>query len=95
MTKKELIAQIALDAGVSLAAATRMFESMIFNITRTLKRGEMVQITNFGAFSAVKREGRMVVNPRTQQPMKIKAHKAVKFTPGKKLKADIGCKVRR
>ena len=90
MNKTELVERIAHDADVSVAAASRMLESFIASVTQTIKRGGVVQIKDFGAFSAAKRAGRMVVNPRTGVPMKIKAHKSPKFSPGKKLKASIG-----
>jgi DNA-binding protein HU-beta len=45
-----------------------------------------VSLLGFGSFSVVKRKARTGLNPKTKEPMKIKASKAPKFKPGKALK---------
>lgn len=86
MNKTELIEYIARDSGTSLAAAGRMLNSAICAITGNLKRGGSVQITGFGTFRTAKRAARTGRNPRTGDPLKIRAAKVPKFTPGKALK---------
>ncbi len=49
----------------------------------------MINIKNFGTFSAVKRGERKGYNPRTGEPIIIEAHKAVHFKPGKAFKEAV------
>jgi len=86
MNKTELTERIARDCNVSLAAASRMLESALANITHQLKRGGAVQLTGFGTFRTARRAARIGRNPRTGEALKIRAAKVPKFAPGKALK---------
>jgi DNA-binding protein HU-beta len=55
-------------------------------ITAALKKGDSVTLVGFGTFKVAKRAARTGRNPQTGKPLKIKAKKVPKFTPGKKLK---------
>jgi DNA-binding protein HU-beta len=92
MNKSQLIDAVAKDAGLSKADSSRAIESMIDHVSRTLKKGEEVALTGFGKFSVVHRAARQGVNPRTGEPVKIKASKAPKFSPGASLKAAVSGK---
>jgi nucleoid DNA-binding protein len=89
MNKSQLIDEIAKDAGLTKADASRAVDSLLDTVTRTLKKGEEVAITGFGKFSVVKRAPREGVNPRTGERVKIKASKAPKFSAGAALKQAI------
>ncbi|HSZ06057.1 MAG TPA: HU family DNA-binding protein [Solirubrobacteraceae bacterium] len=89
MNKSQLIDEIAKDAGLTKADASRAVDSLLDTVTRTLKKGEEVAITGFGKFSVVKRAARQGVNPRTGERVKIKASKAPKFSAGAALKQAI------
>ena len=89
MNKSQLIDAIAKDSDLTKADASRAMESMIHNVSRTLKKGEDVTITGFGKFSVAQRAARQGVNPRTGEPVKIKASKAPKFSPGAQLKQAV------
>ena len=86
MNKTELIQHIAMEAGISKDAAGRALDAALHAIQRRLQQGREVQIIGFGKFSAVKRAARTGVNPRTGEPLKIKARKVPKFTPGQRLR---------
>ena len=86
MNKSELIDAIAKHADISKAAATRALEAVIGGVKTTLKKGGSVSIVGFGTFAVTKRAGRTGRNPRTGDPIKIKAAKVPKFRPGKGLK---------
>jgi DNA-binding protein HU-beta len=58
-------------------------------ITKALKKGEDVTLTDFETLKVVKRKARKGRNPRTGEELKIKASKAPKFTAGKGLKAAV------
>ena len=87
MTKAELIDKMAGDAGISKAAANKALNSFIDSVTKTLKKKDgKVVLVGFGTFSKGQRKARKGRNPRTGEPIKIKASKTVKFKAGKKLK---------
>lgn len=86
MTKSELIECIANDADISKAAANRVLESVMGAITKSLKKGNAVQLVGFGSFGVSKRAARTGRNPRTGETLEIKASNVPKFTPSKTLK---------
>ena len=83
MNKADLIKTIAGDADLTKAQATAALDAFIDGVTKSLKAGEGVTLVGFGSFSVAKREARQGRNPRTGEPMTIKASKTVKFKPGK------------
>jgi len=89
MNKSQLIEAVAADSGLTKADAGRAIDSFVGTVSKTLKKGDEVAITGFGKFSVVKRAARKGVNPRTGEPVKIKASKAPKFTSGATLKATV------
>ncbi len=86
MNKTELIEQMADKAGISKAAAGAALEAATEAIKATLKKGDAVTLVGFGSFSVTKRAARTGRNPKTGEPLKIKARKSPKFTAGKGLK---------
>jgi len=90
MTKAQLIDSISKDAGVTKVAADAALNSFMKNVTKALKKKDgRVTLVGFGTFSKVRRKARKGRNPQTGDPIKIKAHNVVKFSPGKKLKDAI------
>ena len=75
MNKSELIDIVAEGADISKAAATRAVDSVIDGITETLVKGDQVTLVGFGTFSVKDRAARMGRNPRTGEPIQIKASK--------------------
>src|SRR5689334_24711984 len=86
MNKQELIGHVADRSGLSRNDATRAVETMLEVITSTLKRGDEVRLVGFGNFSVTRRKASTGRNPRTGEPMQIKATSQPKFRPGKVLK---------
>ena len=86
MNKSELIENIAINADISKASATRALDAMIDIIKQTLKENQSVTLVGFGTFSIGKRAARTGSNPRTGAAIHIKASKVPKFKPGKALK---------
>src|SRR3954465_15402927 len=86
MNKQELIGHVADRSGLSRNDAIRAVETMLEVITSTLKRGDEVRLGGFGNFSVTRRKASIGRNPRTGEPMQIKASSQPKFRPGKVLK---------
>jgi DNA-binding protein HU-beta len=89
VNKSDLIDAIADGAEISKAAAGRALDAAVDAITAALKKGDTVTIVGFGTFSVGKRGARTGRNPRTGDPIKIKASKTAKFKAGKGLKDGI------
>ena len=86
MNKQELIGHVADRAGLSRNDASRAIETMLDVVTSALKRGDEVRLVGFGNFSVTRRKASTGRNPRTGEPMTIKASTQPKFKAGKGLK---------
>jgi DNA-binding protein HU-beta len=86
MNKQDLIGQIADRAGLSRSDSSRAVETMLEVITSALKRGDEVRLVGFGNFTVTRRKASVGRNPRTGEPMQIKASSQPKFRPGRILK---------
>ncbi|MGL4208143.1 MAG: HU family DNA-binding protein [Candidatus Adiutrix sp.] len=86
MTKAELIARLAEETGLTKAASKTVLDTLILQITKTLKKEGRLALFGLGIFEVVKRKKRIARNPRTKEPAIVKAHKAVKFRVSKSLK---------
>lgn len=86
MNKQDLIGQVADRAGLNRSDSSRAVETMLEVITSALKRGDEVRLVGFGNFSVTRRKASVGRNPRTGEPMQIKASSQPKFRPGRILK---------
>jgi DNA-binding protein HU-beta len=86
MNKQELISVVADQTGLARTDASRAVESMLDTIGAELKKGNEVRLVGFGSFSVTTRKASVGRNPRTGEPMSIKATSQPKFRPGKGLK---------
>ena len=86
MNKNELVAAVAEVSGLSRSDATKAVEGVFDTITSALAGGEEVRLVGFGTFSVAKRKASVGRNPRTGEPMNIKASSQPKFKAGKGLK---------
>lgn len=86
MNKQELIGSVAEATGLARAEAGRAVEAVFDAITNALKSGDEVRLVGFGTFAATKRAASTGRNPRTGEPMDIKASVQPKFKAGKGLK---------
>jgi DNA-binding protein HU-beta len=91
MNKQQLIEWIQKDGSVgeTKAAAERALNAVLNGIQYGLKKDKNVALVGFGSFTVRKRKARMGRNPRTGEPMKIKASKTVAFKVGKSLKDKV------
>ena len=89
MNKQELIAQVADTSGLSKSDAVKAVEAVFDTISGALKKGDEVRLVGFGTFSLSKRKASTGRNPRTGEPMTIKASSQPKFKAGKGLKDHV------
>ena len=86
MNKNDLISQVADDAGLSKADATKAVDAVLDNIAGSLSNGGEVRLVGFGTFSVTHRKATTGRNPRTGEALQIKASNQPKFKAGKALK---------
>ena len=84
MTKVELIASVAAEAGMSKKDAEKAVNAALAAITEELKNGGKVSLV--GTFEVRERPERQGRNPQTKEPMTIAASKLPAFKAGKALK---------
>ncbi len=89
MNKQELIATVADRAGLSKGDSSKAVEAVFDTIEASLKKGDEVRLVGFGTFSVSKRKASTGRNPRTGEPMTIKASSQPKFRAGKGLKDSV------
>ncbi|MDE0880930.1 MAG: HU family DNA-binding protein [Sphingomonas bacterium] len=81
-----MIATVADHSGLAKNDAAKAVESVFDAISASLKKGDEVRLVGFGTFSVSKRKASTGRNPRTGEPMTIKASTQPKFKAGKGLK---------
>jgi len=89
MNKQELIGAVAEASGLSKSDAVKAVEAVFETVTGALKNGDEVRLVGFGTFSVSKRKASTGRNPRTGEPMTIKASSQPKFKAGKGLKDSV------
>ena len=87
MNKQELIDALATKLTVGKTEAEKILHGFVEVVTETLKAGQEVNISGFGAFVVTNRSARMGVNPqKPDEKIQIAATKVPKFRAGKNLK---------
>lgn len=84
-----MIATIANQLNVSKNMAKQFVDWFLDAISSSLAKGKEVRIQGFGTFKVSKRAARNGVNPKTGEPLKIKAMNVASFKAGKELKAKV------
>jgi DNA-binding protein HU-beta len=90
MTKQDIVAAIAADAGLTKKAAADSLQALLDTVVSELKKGGKVTLTGFGTFQISKRAARTGVNPRNpSEKIKIPAMNLPVFKAGKSLKDSV------
>jgi DNA-binding protein HU-beta len=89
MTKAELVAAIAKEAGIVKSKAEKALDGFVSAVSGALSSGDKITLVGFGTFSVGERAAREGRNPRTGEKIKIPASKVVKFKAGKTLSEKV------
>mmetsp|Transcript_12695 Transcript_12695/g.24412 ORF Transcript_12695/g.24412 Transcript_12695/m.24412 type:complete len:148 (-) Transcript_12695:121-564(-) len=81
MKKADLVSILASKHDLSQNESRAVLETIIDTITKALKENKSVGLTRFGSFSTYVAKARTGRNPRTGDPVEIKAKRRVKFSP--------------
>lgn len=80
-----MIDAIADKAELTKVAAKAALDAFTEVVAKAMKKGDKVALVGFGTFSVSQRSARTGRNPRTGEPIKIKAKKVAKFKAGSEL----------
>jgi DNA-binding protein HU-beta len=86
MTKAELIASVAKDAGTTVSVAEKIVNSTFETIATAMAAKQEVEIPKFGKFGRKFRDARKGRNPATGGTIDIAAKGAPHFSPSSVLK---------
>ncbi len=86
---KQVLVEALKKTGLNTSAAGKAVDTVTGAIAKELKKNQKFSIPGFGSFNVSKRAARMGRNPRTGEPIKIKASKGVRFKAGAKLKGSL------
>ena len=87
---KAFIAQVIQEsAEITGVAANRAATDLIEEIVKKLKKEGKFTLPSFGTFTVRKTKARKGVNPRSGEPIKVKAGKTVRFKSSPTLKTRV------
>jgi DNA-binding protein HU-beta len=85
MNKKDLVENLSDKTTLTKAQIRQVVDETFDYITQLLADGGKFQVLGFGTFQAKKRAGRIGVNPKTGEKIRIEEKIVPVFSPGKKL----------
>jgi len=89
MSKAFLAQVIQESVGTTAVAANQAAGSVMDAIVRELKKSGKFTLPSFGTFTVKKTKARKALNPRTGEPVKVKAGKTVRFKASPTLKNGV------
>lgn len=89
MTKVVIAQAIQDELGCSGRAANDTASAILRAVVANLRRHGSFTLAGFGAFHVKKTRSRLARNPRTQQTVKVKAGKTVRFRASPKLRKAV------
>ena len=94
MKQSELIERVAMKGQMTKAESRRMVDLVMGELehgVREVRRNGSVTIPRVGTFRITNRSERMGRDPRTGEPMRIKASKSLRMRPAANLRKAAGC----
>jgi integration host factor subunit beta len=90
ITKKKLINSISREKNVHPNDVRTIIQAFLDHMTDALAKGDRLEFRDFGVFEVVERKQKIGRNPKNAAvPIIIPSRKAVKFTPGKKMRRQV------
>ena len=90
ITKKIIVQSIAQKKGMDPKDVKTIVQDFLDLVSSNLDEGNRFELRDFGVFEVVQRKAKIGRNPKApEKPIPIPPRKAVKFTPGRKMKSLI------
>jgi integration host factor subunit alpha len=91
-TKEHIVDAICNEVGYSKSESTKLVESLLEIIKKTLANGDDVLVSGFGKFCVREKKERTGRNPATREDLRLKQRKVVTFTCSQVLRDKINGK---
>ena len=89
ITKEELVSKVAAKTGMKKNQVENAYNAIFETISEELVAGNRIPVHNFGVFSLKRRDARVGRNPKTKEPVEIKARTVPVFAPGSVLRVRV------
>lgn len=86
ITKKDLAELVATKVECTKKDANEVVNAIFDEITNTIKKGDVADISGFGKFVLKQRKARTGINPATKETIQIPASRVPGFRPAKAFK---------
>lgn len=82
MNKRELVDSITEQTGVDKDQVAKVINTFITTVVGVMNSDDKVRLREFGVFTPITQDERLVRNPRTGEEMMFKTRKSFRFKPG-------------
>ncbi len=89
MTKKDIVRTIAEQIDLPQLRTRKLVQQTFEALIEALVRDGRVELRNFGVFQIKQREARVARNPKTGEPVTVRARNVVTFKPGKEMEERV------
>ena len=90
LTKRELVLRISNETGIVQRDVLSVIDRTLDHLLESLANGTSVEFRKFGVFQVKVRKARVGRNPkRPEHEVRIPSRAAVRFRPGKEMKARV------
>ncbi len=89
MNKSDLTEALSRDTGLPIRKAEEVVKTVFNSMANALTNNDRVEIRGFGSFKVKDYDGYAGRNPKTGEPIKVKAKKLPSFKCGKELKETV------
>lgn len=89
VTKKHLVDQITRRTSLSRHDVQAVVQGVLDEMIEAIGQGKRIEIRDFGVFEVKARAARTAQNPKTLEPVPVPPKMAVRFKPGRLMKAAL------
>jgi len=89
ITKKDLIERVTERTKIRRGDTKRAIQEFLNQVIGELKRGNRLELRDFGVFEIKERAARLAQNPKTMQKVEVPAKRAVKFKAGRLMRESV------
>jgi len=93
MTKADLVELVKTATQLEQRKTEEVVETIFESLIAALRNGERIEIRGFGTFRTRERRGRQGRNPKTGEPVEVRAKKILFFKPSKELKDFVNTEI--
>lgn len=91
-TKRDLIEKVVTKTTLSSLTARSVIQEFLDEIVSELRKGNRIELRDFGVFEVRERPARTAQNPRTLEPVQVPAKRSVRFKPGRLMRETLTTK---